>query len=278
MRLVSNPLTWGMMLLVKAKFSTSGDGHVVPLSLRLRKRYVLQYEERGALDARLEIIDSCQAIDRVYVMGCGRSGTWLLTALMSTFKGVCVVAKEVPVELFAQLTTTGRTLVLKRNNTAYRRFAEIPSRIKIVYAIRHPYDVLTSYNPTSGNTYHIDTERWLGELSALRAAIAEGRENLCIVRYEDLVSDPEDTQRKIGEEQSLKVQTTVHELDRVFNPSTRANSAMHGLRRLDKKSLYKFKNDPAKIAHLHSIKPKLGETLDWVGSRFDYDTKLPGAF
>lgn len=272
----SNPLVaWGLIYFGAMRFHTSGDARLQPLSFRLKKKDVEAFAEGNALEARLEQVDRHRPIDRVFVMGCGRSGTWLLTGLMSTFKDTCVVAKEVPVELFAQLTTTGRALVLKRNNVSFERLSQVPTRIKIAYAIRHPFDVLTSHNPTSAHVYHIDVARWLGEMSALRAAIDDGRRNFCIIRYEDLASDATGVQKKLADELGLEIGTPASELATVFNPSGRAKSAMHGLRGIDTRSLNKYKKDPERIAYLKSIRPQLGETLDWVAQRFGYDTALP---
>ncbi len=267
-------LAWGLQKYAALRFHTSGDARLLPLSFRLKKNHISRFAECGALEARLAQIDKRRPIRRVFVMGCGRSGTWLLTGLMATFKDTCVVAKEVPVELFGQVTTTGETLVLKRNNVSYERLARIPSRIMIAYAIRHPFDVLTSHNPTSARDFHISPKRWLGEMQALRAAMESCRENLSIVRYEDMVTDAETVQSTLARELSLEIASSPENLAAVFKPSGRAASAMHGLRRIDTRSLHKYKNDPDKIAYLKSITSELGETLDWVANRFGYDVSL----
>lgn len=267
-------LAWGLQRFGERRLLSSSDANLLPLSFRLRKNHVIRFEKHGALAAQLTRIDQLRPIRRIYVMGCGRSGTWLLTALMSTFKDTCVVSKEVPVEFFAKLTTNGRTLVLKRNNVSFRRFSQIPDRIKIVYAIRHPYDVLTSNNPTSERTYHIDSERWLGELAALRSTLEQGRHGICIIRYEDLVADARDVQRKLGENFGLEIGSSLKNLPAVFKASKEAELAMHGLRSIDARSLHRYKTDPIKIAYLKALKPQLEEMLDWASSRFDYDASL----
>jgi hypothetical protein len=265
---------WMLRHFAALKFAISGDAALQPTSFRLGKHDVADFATNGRLAARLEEIDDTKNIQRIFVMGCGRSGTWLLTGLMATFNDTCVVAKEVPVELFARLTTTGKTLVLKRNSQSYQRMLEIPDSIKIAYAIRHPFDVLTSHNPMSGHTYHIDVERWLGEMVALRSVLDAGRKNFCVLRYEDMVRDPVSAQAKLGQELGLEPRIPAQGLASVFRPSGRAKSAMHGLRNIDARSLYKYKNDPTRIAYLKTIKSELGDTLDWVASRFGYDTSL----
>jgi hypothetical protein len=272
----TNPLSqWALKSFGALRFDVSGDAELLPLSFRLDEKALARFTTPGALDARLDEIDAIRPINRVLVMGCGRSGTWLFTGLMSTFKDVCVVAKEVPVELFAQLTSTGQTLILKRHVDAFKRFADIPARIKIAYIIRHPFDVLTSRHPaTKGRTYHVSPTRWLGEMTALRLALESGRQHLCVVRYEDLVTDSEGAERKLSDELGLKSKISAQDFTTVFNPSKRATRAMHGVRGIDANSLYKYQSDPAKIEYLASIRPELGETLDWVCRQFNYDTAL----
>ena len=101
--------------------------------------------EIGALEKRLTDIDKTKAFRRIYVMGCGRSGTWLLTGVMSTFNDVEVVAKELSVEHFGLFQTNRSILILKRDSLAYQRIKEIPQQIEIVFIVRHPFDVLTSH-------------------------------------------------------------------------------------------------------------------------------------
>ncbi|HML30691.1 MAG TPA: hypothetical protein PKE16_17995, partial [Hyphomicrobium sp.] len=212
----------------------SGDAELVPLSFRLEEKHIAKFATPGVLDTRLDQIDGIRPIERIFIMGCGRSGTWLLTGLMSTFKDVCVVAKETPVELFGQLTSTGQTLILKRNGVAFKRFTDIPARIKIAYIIRHPFDVLTSRHPaTKRRLYHITPTRWAGEMEALRSALESGREHLCVVRYEDLVTDCGAAEKKLADELGLKSKMSVQDFTTVFNPSKRASRAMHGIRRID---------------------------------------------
>jgi hypothetical protein len=265
---------WGLRQFGAMRFHISGDARLLPMSFRLKRRHLIKFAQDGALDERLAQIDEARPIGRIFVMGCGRSGTWLLTALMSTFRDTCVVAKEAPVELFAKLTTTGKTLVLKRNNVAFQRILQIPNRIKIAYIIRHPYDVLTSHNPTSERTYHIDSERWLGEMTALRTILEMGEKHIFVVRYEDLVADAGEVQRKLGDKFGLDIGSSIEHLPKIFKASREASSAMHGLRGVDASSLHKYKSDPLKIAYLKDMRRRLGDMLDWVAGRFGYDVHL----
>ena len=52
---------------------------------------------------------------------------------------------------------------------------------------------------------------------------------------------------------------------------------MHGLRKIDARSVGKYKQDPEKVTYLQKIRPLLGETLDWVAATFGYETEIAKA-
>ena len=252
------------------KFLDAGNQNIEDLY----RQELMRLEQPAALRKRLADIDNVRPFRRLYVMGCGRSGTWLLTATMSTFDDLEIVQKERPFEYFGLLTTTQSMLVMKRDSTAYQRVANIPESIAIAYIVRHPFDVLTSHNPTSENLYHVTPHRWLGEMLTLQYLVDTGRKNTQIIRYEDLVARPQEIQSSIANVQGLKVRHSIDQIDQTFKAPVEATAAMHGLRKIDIKSVNKFKSDPAKIAYLKEIRPSLGRLLPWVGETFEYDISL----
>src|SRR5690349_21521017 len=85
----------------------------------LYEKELARLKQPGALPRRLAEFDVRKPLRRIYVMGCGRSGTWLLTHVMGTFSDVEVVRREVPIEYFGLLLTDLPVLVLKRDRNAY---------------------------------------------------------------------------------------------------------------------------------------------------------------
>ena len=229
----------------------------------------------GKLEARLEEMDLTDRKQRIFVMGCGRSGTWLLTGIMSTFREVATVPKEVPVELFGLVQSPKRTVVMKRSMRSYETIENIPSRVSILYIVRHPYDVLTSFNRTTGRKYHISPARWLGEMMSLQFLFDTQREATKIIRYEDLVRHPDRIQEELGAFFGLEMQVGAHDFLRTFRPPREATAAMHGLRPIDSQSIGRWKNSQENISYLVGIRHRLGPMLDWVGATFDYDISLP---
>jgi hypothetical protein len=230
--------------------------------------------EPGRLEAQLAALDQSTANKRIFVMGCGRSGTWLLTALMSTYAETAVYPHEIPVQNFGLITTEGSTLVLKRDWQSYRTIEKIPASINIACIVRHPFDVLTSHNPNTGVRFHIDPDRWLGEMLALQYLVDTGRGGTAIVRYEDLVANPSDVQARLASSFGLRVATSPDDVVQTFGASREAVSAMHGLRRIDRNSLFRYRSNPAHLDYLRAIRPRLGRLLEWVGETFDYDVSL----
>lgn len=250
------------------------------ISQEYRQRIALECKKlaiSGQLEALLDEIDAgSQKKQRIFLMGCGRSGTWLLTGIMSTFQEVAIIPAEVPVELFGILTSAKKTQVMKRSLHSFETVEKIPNRISILYIVRHPFDVLTSYNKTTGRKYHISPARWLGEMLALQFLVDTQRSETKIVRYEDLVEHPDRVQTELGEFFGLAKNVDADEYLSTFRPPPEAAAAMHGLRPIDHRSVGRWKCDEENIRYLRSIRPRLGATLNWVGATFNYDIALPG--
>jgi|tagenome__1003787_1003787.scaffolds.fasta_scaffold20984135_4 hypothetical protein len=225
-----------------------------------------------ALERRLTEMTKRRPFRRIYVMGCGRSGTWVLTHVMSTLKDTDVVLRELAFEYFGLLATRSAALVLKRDHLAYQRIEQIPECIEIAYIVRHPFDVLTSHLPGSGRPFHILPQRWLGEMTALRYVQNTGRKQTKVIRYEDMVTDPVKVQSDLGEFFGL---SRALSMDDFYTSSSNASEGpMHRSRKLDPNSINKHKHDPEKVKYLKEIKPGLGEMLEWVGDVYRYDISL----
>jgi hypothetical protein len=228
----------------------------------------------GNLESRLRELDTDRRLTRVFVMGCGRSGTWLLAGVMTTFRDVTVVYRELGVEHFGLLSPDCAALVLKRAWDSYKRIGDIPERIGIAYIVRHPYDVLISHNPATDRAYHVTPDRWVGEALALQRLVDKKRSNTKIIRYEDLVTDPDAAQESLGSFFDLQTGSSVSNITVTFKPPAKTAAAMHGVRPIDRQSVDRHKSRPVHRDYIREIRPRLGRTLDWVAEAFDYDLSL----
>jgi hypothetical protein len=228
----------------------------------------------GTLANWIDQQNKLKFINRIYVMGCGRSGTWLLTGIMNTYQATTVVPHEVDFAYFGLVDCAADTLVLKRAKSSYERIESIPVSIRILYIVRHPFDVLTSHNPKSNKLYYVDPGRWVGEMMALRWLIESKRPETKIIRYEDLVRRPNDIQAEIAETFTLKIERPASDYCSVFKPAPQDELSMHGLRPPDLSSIDRWKKDCDARNYLSSISLRLSDCLPWMAATFGYDIDL----
>lgn len=146
----------------------------------------------------------------VFIAGCARSGTTLLKQLMAVFDGTAVFPRERTVWHFLEMAARPEaTLVVKRTSECHRSLPTLPADIDLVYCVRHPYDCLTSTHPQTAHLrpYHVTRDRWLAEYEALRRLRkAQPGRRITFVRYEDLVTRPDDVQATLAEGLGLRAE------------------------------------------------------------------------
>ena len=127
----------------------------------------------------------------------------LMLRLFRTFASTYVHLKEVPAEFLETIETDADFVAGKRDAGAWKHFHSMNKDMFVVYMVRHPYDVLTSYHPKSKDAqqFYISPDRWMNEYGALRQLEARHPDEARIiyVRYEDLVSQPDVEQCRIAD-------------------------------------------------------------------------------
>lgn len=226
----------------------------------------------AAFPILLEQSDRGTPRKRIFVMGCGRSGTWLLYWLLAQRLDAYVLFEEVDVGRFARIRSKKRVHLLKRFHLSYQTAHAIPSTIAAVWMVRHPFDVLTSHHPeTAPKPFHIDPERWNGEMDALEASL--GRPNVMVVRYEDLVDDPQGTLARVSARLALAPHMRRTELSNSVVPD-HVRAAMHGLRPVVTTSVGRWRSEPASVARLEAVMPLIHDRLRWAAQQFGYHIDL----
>lgn len=163
---------------------------------------------------------------KILIAGCARSGTHLTMHLMACFQDTHVHLAEADATQFARMEGAARTLVVKRTWDEHKRLPGLSPEIRLIYCVRHPYDVLTSSHPHSRHLrpYHVTRERWIAEYAALRQLRAnQPQRSILYSRYEDMVADPDAMQQRLVAAFGLvpRIAFSEDEDNRVFASSVR---------------------------------------------------------
>ncbi len=207
---------------------------------------------------------------RVFIAGCGRSGTWFALGIMATFAGVLPVYQERHFGHFAMLLERPEPVhVVKRNHDARYALLEIPEEISLLYMVRDPRDVLTSSHLTTTN--YISIERWEEETHSLQALLASGRRNLHVIRFEDLAQDAAATQARLAAALGLTSTLAANRFNEVFQPDARTREIMNGLRPPDPSVIGRWRRDPAQVDFVSTLNDRIRRQFGALAERYRYD-------
>ena len=212
----------------------------------------------------------------VFIIGCARSGTTILQRCMSTVSDPVYFWSEAPLaRLYKERDSgaDGRHFVLKRTAKCYENFPHIPGPVKMLHIVRNPEAVFTSVHGNLAG-YYVTPERWGAEFEAFLALEKQHPpENLYVVRYEDLMSDPDASQRQIGEHLDLEFDLPFtrlverNHLDKKIVPKTgemRRWLPIDPSRTSEKRDLEQI------AARMKDIRPALGPKIDAFCEKFGY--------
>ncbi|MBN1554425.1 MAG: sulfotransferase [Phycisphaerae bacterium] len=218
--------------------------------------------------------------NRIYILGCGRSGTTLLLAMMTCFRDTYVLLEEAArtgedhYSRFDTLHRPERTHVIKRASNASDFAHEIPHPIGLLYLVRHPLDVLTSTLRFQGKVYpyYITPSRWLAEVRALRGLLEASRPNMMTLSYENLVSRPDQVQEQIARTFGLEYDRPFSRFQENFSTEEGIATTMNGIRPPDTASLHRWR-EVRHREYLRSLWPDIAKEANWFCDRFGYSIR-----
>lgn len=226
----------------------------------------------------------------IYIGGCGRSGTTLLLKLMRTFEDTHTVAAESTLRAFLEAPRGVGHLVVKRKPVSRFELPHLPEWISLVYCVRHPFDVLTSKlgeknTKKNKQSYYISQMRWLSEYNSLNRLRARqpGRQ-ICFIRYEDLVTDPDAVQERIAANLLLEVASLFSSVRAKVGARAGGNEG-EGVRALGDQAterliqpvkLHRWGDDADKMDYIASFETSFRRELAGFCDEFNY--QLPDGF
>lgn len=202
---------------------------------------------------------------KIFIAGCARSGTTLLSGLMSCFRDTYSFTQEKSFEYFEQINMPEQHIVLKRKHKSHEILHQLPTDIELIYSVRHPFDTLTSIHPDyPDRKYYVPEKRWRAEYAGLKALrAAQPARNILYVRYVDLVATPDSVQQQIADRFGLQIALRFSET----NP------------KIFTSSLDKYKNHPEMKHYLWSLpnefRHELKEFCDEFGFELPQDYLSP---
>jgi hypothetical protein len=196
---------------------------------------------------------------RIFIAGCGRSGTYLLSAMMQCFSDTYVHSGEAPVEAFQSLDAPQSTHIIKRVSDSYKTLHLVPDDIGLIHMVRHPFDVLVSEH--MGTERYIKPNNWNAEIDAMRQ-LKHG--NHIVVRYEDLVRAPNRVQGKLAEMFSLVSSSHFSDFHSHAKVPSDIEASMHGLRAPSEASVEKWRTNRHDRGYLRAIWPEIESNYRWL--------------
>jgi hypothetical protein len=143
-------------------------------------------------------------------------------------------------------------------------------QLYIIYLTRDPRSVITSMHPQFPGQYFCNYRVWRECDRAARHYL--GHPRFLQLRYEDLVTEPDELQAAIHAHfPFLKTRHLFSEYHKFASPSSTARQAMKGLRKIDLDSLSSWREHLPRIAHQHRGHPALADDLVRLGYEKDKD-------
>ena len=205
----------------------------------------------------------------LHVTGCGRSGTTLLLEMMrASFR--CDESSKHEQSILETPPTSPSTMFTKHpGEVAFLRplLAADPD-LGGVYIYRDPRSVICSIHAKAADCYATNFSSWLKEQMHAKYLMSHPR--FVEVRYEELITDPDNVQAKIHKTFPLLEATgqfsSYHERAR---PSEGAVQALNGFREVDRERLHAWRNHLSRVKEQLASHPGMARILIELGYEED---------
>lgn len=207
----------------------------------------------------------------IVITGSWRSGTTLLYLYFPVaFHDVTISGLESPA-LTTQLPVSFEWRVSKSPNDIHH-VREIHETFDpwIIYMLRDPRDCIVSWRPRAGD-YHLAFNEWLRNLLFAKSYKGDW---LLLVRFEQLVTEPEVVQARLAQDIGLRPSVPFAECHDHILPNQMHHQLARGgtgptIRPLDPSVIGSWRREKGRIRQQLEQFPELQAVLEWLGYEED---------
>ncbi|MHC4847877.1 MAG: sulfotransferase family protein [Planctomycetota bacterium] len=205
-------------------------------------------------------------VKRIHIVGCPRSGTTLaLEAMANAFDIDGYASEERSFLSGLRKPDDAHRVFLSKRPRDYPFAARLLPRepeMVFIFLLRDPRDVVVSRHALAPERYWTHLAAWKRAYRETRSVQSHPR--FIELRYEDLVGDPDATERRLIERMPfLEPVQPLREFFRTARPSNQANEALHGLRPLETSSIGRWREHrPRMVAQLELHGPITDELIE----------------
>lgn len=210
----------------------------------------------------------------IFVQGCARSGNTLVRELCATGfsraeplklpKERTECSLEFLVTSLATARPVGRILVASRNrDTSLVMDPELlraHPEVKVVWTLRHPFDVLTSIHNSKPGEFYVTPERLIASLQLYDQFKRE--KQVLTVRYEDVALQPDIVQDQIAVAFALEPLRSFTDCYKHFSGLRKSVVALHEIRPIDANSVGRWRRNPQQRRYLRGVVEKYPAVSD----------------
>ena len=183
-------------------------------------------------------------MNKFLITGCARSGTSLMTILMSYFKGLKIDPTiETPPTLFESLDAFKTPQ--RHDGLIWNDFIQpkkslidfINEGVKLIVMLRDGMDVVVSKHKADPSTYWCEPQRWVNSIEELLSALAIDKNNMIhIIRYENLTVDFKTEMKELQKFVGLELDSSYTNFYNEHQKATQITWAMNGVRPVSQNS------------------------------------------
>jgi hypothetical protein len=201
----------------------------------------------------------------IFVQGCARSGNTLVRELcaagFANAEALPLPQNRTECSFEFMLATLARTrppsriLVASRNREASlamdRELLRAHPEVQVVWMLRHPFDVLTSFHRSTPGRFYVSPERLIASLDLHESFRHEAQ--VLTLRYEDVILHPQEAQNEIAAAFALEPSRSFTECHAHFTAGRKSVVALHSIRPLDADGVGRWRRNPEHRQYLRGV-------------------------